>query len=57
MWMFDVDYITQNSRSSLLCTIVDKAIYVFYDCSELHDQRQTQEVVTAIGIALQKLES
>ena len=33
MRMFDIDYITQKTRSSQLRTILSNAIYVFYDCA------------------------
>ena len=40
MWTLDVDYVTQNNRSSL-AMLAMLAMRVFYDCSELRDQRQS----------------
>ena len=37
-WTFDVDYVTQNNRSSQLRTVVCKAYaYFLNNCSELHE--------------------
>ena len=38
---FDIDYVTLNNSSSWLCTVVNNAMQVFYDCPELRDLHQT----------------
>ena len=35
IWTFDIEYVTQNKRSSWLRTHVHNAIRVFYDYSQL----------------------
>ena len=49
MWTFDVDYVTQNNITSKLRIIVINGMRVFYDSSELRDQRQTSTRVPSYG--------
>ena len=49
MWTFDVQYVTQNNRSSYFRTIISNATRVFYDCSKLRDLRQMSTQVHSLN--------